>query len=291
MVARGVGYGKVILFGEHFVVYGLPAIAAGIPSLRTVVEVSEGPWPSFDARAVEALKAVARAVGVGGSYSVRVLESVPQGKNFGSSAALMVAFARALNELHNLGLSDEEISRAAYEGEKVMHGSPSGIDNTCATYGKPIIFRKTPEGPHIQPLEKTAALHLGAVAVGEPLMATKEAVSHFRSVKERSPLSRTFFKAYEELFQRAVEALSAGNVEELGLLMDFNHALLQPFGVSSKAVEEGRFFLKAHGALGAKLTGAGTGGNIIALFPDGETAKEALERAKAYSWPTYYLRI
>ena len=287
--AEGVGYGKVILFGEHFVVYGLPAIATGIPSLRTVVEVKPGKLEGFDSRITEAFRKVQEALGINGEFSVKVKESVPIGKNLGSSAAILTAFAKALRKLKGLEISDEELNKAVYEGEKVMHGTPSGIDNTSSVFGKPIVFRKTPSGPEIKPLEKNGTFHLLLVDVGPPIMTTKEAVEHFRKIKESTKASEDIFSAYQKIFEEAKEALKEGNAEKLGLIANINHGLLSSFGVSSMKIEEARYLLLSQGALGAKLTGAGTGGNIIAFFKNEEEQKGAEKFMKSLGYECFPL--
>ncbi len=287
-MSKGFGYGKVILFGEHFVVYGKKAIATAI-SLKTTIEIEEGPW-NISGELKQAFLAVLEKLGIEKSFRINVLETVPIKKNLGSSAAIIVAFVRALNEKYGLNLGEEEINSVAFEGEKVMHGTPSGIDNSCAVYGKPIIFKKG-NPPLIEKLEKSHSFDLLIIDSGYKSLTTKEAISLFKKNKESFSGANHLFEAYDRIFEEAVNALKSGDKEKLGLLMDFNNGLLNAFGVSSKGIEELCFLTKSLGALGAKLSGAGSGGNMIALFKNKEEALKALNIIKKYGYDGFYVRI
>ncbi len=289
-IGVGVGYGKVILFGEHFVVHGYDAIVASLPSLKTVVEIKEGPW-NMDEKVVEAFKRVLLALGVEGkSFSVVVKETVPIGQNLGSSAALNVAFARAVNELLELRKSDDEINKAAWEGEVIFHGTPSGIDNSAATYGKPLVFKRLGPGKFdIKPFNVGKPLHLLVVSTGQNLKSTKETVAYVREKKEQYPaMTNRVFETYGFLFKEAIKAIEEGELPYIGYLMDVDHGLLSCFNLSTDKTELARLLLQEARALGSKITGGGAGGNLVSLFDSEEKAKAAAELLKAHGFKSFY---
>ena len=211
--------------------------------------------------------------------------SVPQG-GMGLSASLAVAGIRALNEFYDWGLDEEGVNALAYECEKVSHGTPSGIDNSCATYGTLIWFEKNMEGGKnkIEPFKagKEILIVLGnSGKTGN----TKELVAGVRERKEASP------EEYEPVFQRAEElpkeakiALEEGNMEKIGELMNENQELLRKIGVSCDELEDLIKIALDRGALGAKLTGAGGGGLMYALVDSPEKQDEV---AKAFEEKGY----
>jgi mevalonate kinase len=289
----GTGYGKAILFGEHFVVHNEPAIVAGLKNLKTVMDVEEGTWNhELDEPSKAGYSAVAKACGIEGkTFTLNVKEMVPLKQNLGSSAAFYVSFARALNKKYKLGLKNEAINRAAYEGEKAIHGKPSGIDNSASTYGKPLLFRKTPEGSFkISKLKIGAPLHLVISNTG-PKKGTGELVAHFGMLKEKNAISKDMFKMYRALFKGAKDAIKKGDLQGLGFLMDINHGLLASFGLSTPKIEEARFLMRENGVLGSKITGAGGGGNIIGLFASQEEAEKAREAMESRGFRSFYARI
>ncbi len=288
---EGIGFGKVILIGEHFVVYGLPAIAAGLRGLQTRLRVKPGKWnEDLDPVIKEALTRIARAIGYEQEYEIEVLAHVPYRQNLGSSAALSVAFVRALADLHSLQLSDEEVNKYAYEGEVVFHGTPSGIDNTAATFGTSFVFKKDPSGPTIERISCPQPLHILIVNCGEKRASTKELVEQVRALR-KFPITESVFATYERLFSEFKKALGKSDLDYLGYLMDVNHGLLNAFGLSTSRIERARELLHELGALGSKITGAGGGGNIIALFPTGELAGKARKVMEENGFPCFYSEI
>ncbi len=289
-IGVGVGYGKVILFGEHFVVHGYDAIVASLPSIKTVVEVKEGPW-NMDDKVTEAFKRILSTLSIEGkTFSVVVKQTVPIGQNLGSSAALNVAFARAVNDLLKLGKSDDEINKAAWEGEVVFHGTPSGIDNSAATYGKPLVFKRLGPGKFdIKPFSVGKSLHLLIVSTGQNLKSTKETVDYVRERKEQYPaMTEHVFEAYGFLFNEAIKAIEKGELPYIGYLMDVDHGLLSCFNLSTDKTELARLLLQGAGALGSKITGGGAGGNLVALFDSEEKAKAAAELLQAHGFKSFY---
>jgi mevalonate kinase len=184
----------------------------------------------------------------------------------GASAASCVAIARALSEHYYFDLTDEEINETAYEGEMGYHGTPSGIDNTASTFGGLIWF------------EKGEALIMDKITIPNPIEIvmgntgkvanTSAAVAGVRERKEKFP------EKYNEIFNRAEniaylarDALFDEDYKEIGKLMNENHKLLQQIEVSSRELDFLVKLSKDIGAFGAKLTGGGLGGNMIALTP------------------------
>jgi mevalonate kinase len=293
-MGKGSGYGKVILFNEHFVVHGIPAIVAGI-GLTTDATVA--PWSGKGLRIIderkgtegyseakreqqkEAIERILREMGIDLEQNVEIKlgGTLPTFSGIGASAANCVAFARAISAQFNLGCSDERINEVAYEAEKAYAGTPSGIDNTAATYGGLLWFKKG-EQPFIERLKVKQPIEIVMGNTGV-VANTKAAVAGVRERKERFPEKYgKIFKKAEELAWKAREALEAYNLSEVGELMNKNHELLQAIEVSSKELDYLVNLAREKGALGAKLTGGGLGGCMVALTP-GKDLQEKIARA------------
>jgi mevalonate kinase len=307
IMSKGSGYGKTILFGEHFVVYGLPAIASALGSQTTAtVRVSEGEkWIVDDQRPAtpgykkkkynEAEKAISNVIEYCNvDTKTKKLEIIFSGDLYaasgvGASAAQVASLARALNEEFNLDFDDEKINEAAYEGEKAYHGTPSGIDNTAATYGGLIWFEKNlTGGPNtIDRLKSGKKIEL---VIGNTGMtaSTTEVVADVRQLKEDQPEKLSLiFQNYKEIANKAKKALIEGDISTIGNLMNQNHTLLQEITVSCKELDELVELTRSKGALGAKMTGTGRGGLVIAVAPNKETQEEiakAIEEIGLMAW-------
>ncbi len=290
------GNGKVILLGEHAVVYGSHAIAAPIPlAIQARVEdatvgihliipqwgVEERIVPDGDYKysIYNSLNMILKNLELADrSMRILVFPHVPRAMGLGGSAALAVAIIRALSEHFNLGLSDDEVNKLAYESEKIVHGTPSGIDNTMATYGKFILYRKdTPPLFKEIHVPKPLPIVIGLSGI-EGL--TLKMVRQVRQAWEKNkPLYNQIFNQINELTLQAVDAIQAFDLEKLGYLMNINQGLLNAIQVSSWELEELVEIARKNGALGAKLTGGGGGGAVIALCPENpERVVEAMER-------------
>jgi mevalonate kinase len=289
-VGFGKGYGKTILFGEHFVVYGLPAIASALASFTTAtVTVSEGNgWVVDDQRPAtigykkkkydEAIQSIQNVIShLSIDTKKQKLEITFAGNLFaasgvGASAAQCTSLARALNDEFNLELDDEKINEAAYEGEKAYHGTPSGIDNTASTYGGLIWFVKNLVGGKntMDLLQSPKKIPL-VIANSGITASTTEVVADVRRLKEENPDKyEGIFTKYKDLAGKAKIALLNGDIIGIGELMNQNHALLQNITVSGDINDKLVGISLKNGAIGAKMTGTGRGGLTIALVENEE---------------------
>ncbi|WP_428099073.1 hydroxymethylglutaryl-CoA reductase, degradative [Candidatus Rariloculus sp.] len=283
----GVGFGKVVILGEHAVVYGRHAIGAPIPlTIKALIEdCDEGIHLMIPRWSVEYQLAAnpkdrrsfERPAGVvldklgltGRSMRIEVFPDVPRGMGLGGSAAMAVAIVRALDKHFELGLSDEDVNALAFESEKIAHGSPSGLDNTIASYGKPVVYRPG-ETPLVEPLNITEPIRAVIGMTGcEGL--TAKTVRRVREawLKDRKLYER-IFDQIDALTLRGVQAIQDNDVELLGELMNVCHGMLNALQVSTPELEQLVETARHNGALGAKLTGGGGGGSIIAIC-DGDT--------------------
>ncbi|MFH1390967.1 MAG: mevalonate kinase [Candidatus Diapherotrites archaeon] len=298
MTGKGIGYGKTILFGEHFVVYGLPAIASAISDI-TIAEVEETQGneefisglelidnrPAVEGYKIKKRGEMERSFDLMFKFLKIDLQKTPLkitlsgnlkcASGIGASAALASSVARALNEHFSFGLNDNQINEVAYEGEKGSAGNPSGIDNTCSTYGGFLIFEKNIEGGKnkIELIKVTKPLKIVLASTGIT-QETKEIVADVKVEKEKnSEKFKQIFSEYKKVYKNGLEALKEGNIEKLGELMDKNMNLLREMILSCNEIEKIISVAKENGALGAKLTGTGRGGLVICLVPD-ETTQE-----------------
>lgn len=208
----------------------------------------------------------------------------------GASAASCVALARAVGECLGRPLSDEEANAAGYEGEKGYHGTPSGIDNTAATYGGILRFQRT-DG---DPVFETKRLAVGAEIVYASTGITASTTKVVGDVRQKREADPAWFEAllakYMALMGKGETALEKGDWVALGGLLDENHALCQELTVSCAELDSLVLAARAAGALGAKISGTGRGGLMLALTPGKELQDKvaaALEAAGAAQvWKT-----
>jgi len=284
MTGEGIGFGKAILFNEHFVVYGVPAIVSAIGKY-TVAKVmpfegsefkfedGRSATPSYKKDKLEQQKdsfdRIFKKMGLEKSKNGIKIElggNLYAASGIGASAASCVAVARALSEHFNLNLSDDEINDIAYEGEKGYHGTPSGIDNTASTFGGLIWFEKGE--PNV--MEKISLSNPVRIVMGNTgkVANTTAAVAGVSERKEKDPEKyKKIFDRAENISYLAKRAFQEENYKEVGKLMNENHKLLQQIEVSSRELDFLVGIAREQGAFGAKLTGGGLGGNMIALTP------------------------
>jgi len=297
-MGSGKGYGKTILFGEHFVVYGMPAIASALGSFTSAtIKVLEGKgWAVDDQRPAtigykkkkydEAMQSVQNVINHLNIDTIKQkLEITFAGDLFaasgvGASAAQCTSLARALNDEFNLNLDDEKINEAAYEGEKAYHGTPSGIDNTASTYGGLIWFVKNLVGGKntMDLLQSPNKIPL-VIANSGITASTTEVVADVRRLKEENPdIFERIFKDYKKLAEKAKNALLKGDISTIGDLMNQNHKLLQEITVSGEINDKLVKIALENGAIGAKMTGTGRGGLTISIT-ENEVIQEKVVKA------------
>lgn len=287
MEQRGaLGRGKVILLGEHAVVYGTPALAAGIergvrahagPSEETTLHVQ--PWdvtlrPGGKEDLARALTAVLDAhPSELPPLSIHADVALPAGAGLGCSAALGVAVIRAIDQAVGHPSTDAEVAERGLAWERVFHGNPSGVDNTMAAHGGVAVYRRAAP---LEPLQVRTPLTL-VIGNSGHASSTKEMVAEV--ARQRSRDEARFEKTLESitiLVRNARLALEDGDLIALGQLMDLNQNLLAGLMLSTTALEEMCGAAREAGATGAKLTGAGGGGCMIALTePDRADAVRA----------------
>lgn len=297
--------GKIILFGEHAVVSGTAALG-GAADLRARATVEDLPGRllietddlslqgfSFDpgsgqissASAAYATRYVSAAVRELEARDVRIrIESdIPPAAGMGSSASIVVATVAALNGHLGLGLSEREIAQLSYRIERgVQKGRGSPMDTALATYGG---YQRISDGN--QPLDlPPLEVMVGYTRVPHDTFSLVERV---QLLKERYPdLVEPIFQAIGAITERALPLVREMNLDELGELMDINHGLLEALGVSSRELSELVYAARgAGGALGAKLTGAGGGGCMIALpgIEGKDALMVALRQARGVAFP------
>jgi mevalonate kinase len=281
--------GKIILFGEHAVVYHRPALAVPVTQVQVDVEVldsdSTGVYihapmvnlngelnslPADHAIGSVILKVFsALKVSTPPNLNINITSTIPVAAGLGSGAAVSVALIRTLSSFLSKPFTNEQVNDMVFEIEKLHHGTPSGIDNTVITFGKPVYFIKG------QPIETFKVGNPFTIVIGDTGVPapTKESVGDVRKLWEQDQNKiENIFDQIAEVSLSARRAIESGNPESLGDLMNQNHSLLGQLTVSSRELDSLVESARHAGALGAKLSGGGRGGNMIALVKK-ETAE------------------
>ncbi len=283
---------KIILFGEHAVVYGQPAIAIPVSAIRAYAEVEAIDTPfqivardldnqtiTFDgdnplSQVVRlTLKTLHQPIP---DISIAVRSDIPIASGLGSGAAISTAIIRELVHYFGSSLALESINDIVYEVEKIHHGTPSGIDNTVIVYEKPVYFmRDLPS----ETISNSVPLQIVIADTGKVAL-TRYSVGDVRKLYENNPQkTQPTIEKIGQLTQEARNAMQIGDRDELGRLMTENHALLRDLTVSSPELDVLVDTALKNGALGAKLSGGGRGGNMIALVTD-ESSKQVIKALK-----------
>ncbi len=296
--------GKVILFGEHAVVSGIPALGSAI-GLRvratvedlpgkTVVEAGDLSIEGFSVdlangavsspaalKAVRYVSAVLKALDAS-ELRIRIESDIPPAAGLGSSAAIVVASLAALSRHLGLRLSSEEIANQSHRIEKaVQQGLGSPMDTALATYGGYILITGAKIAPVLLP-----EMEMAVGYTGKPHDTGTE-VQKVQSLYRRYPDTvEHIFQAIGSISSRALPLIREQKLEELGLLMNVNHGLLEALGVGSRELGDLVYAARGAGnALGAKITGAGGGGCMIALPSPGSKAVLITALAQACGKP------
>ncbi len=276
--------GKIILFGEHSVVYGYPALAAPVTQVQASCRVQAAPpetglvihapdlgerfhlstAPQDDPLASVARRTLAALNLEAPDITLTIASTIPIARGLGSGAAVSTAVVKALGRFAGHKLPPQTVSGIVFEVEKIFHGTPSGIDNTVVAYAQPVFFRK---GHPVQRFGVGAPLTLviGDTGVKSP---TYKVVGDLRERWQKDTVRyNAIFEQMGQIARQAKQAIENGNAAETGRLMGENHRILNQIGISSPKLNQLVNAAMAAGALGAKLSGAGWGGNMIALVP------------------------
>lgn len=285
--------GKVILFGEHFVVYGKPSLVMAISRRvyvvveeyeagKVVVESDLGYSGLFTGdvykpllgglRGESILKPVyiaatktLKSLGINSGLKISVSSEIPIASGLGSSASTFIATVAATAYLFGYCLNPEELFSFSLKAEEYVHGTPSGVDQTVAINGGLIEYSRF---SGFKRVKSSIDIPLIIGNTGIP-RSTGELVARVRRFAEENPKAmKALSSQIEEIASEARNLLVKGDLHGLGMLMDRNQELLRVIGVSHEKLEELILAAKKAGALGAKLTGAGGGGCMIALVTD-----------------------
>jgi len=298
---------KVILFGEHFVVYGEPAV---------VLAIDKRAYASVQLRKDERIYIKSTDLHVAGTFkgerfqaerggskarlklepirsavrqvldraerkagvNVRISSDIPVSAGLGSSAAVAASTIMAVSQLLGMDLSRDQIFHMAYESERFVHGTPSGIDPAISTYGGALRFER---GKDFTLLGVDTKIPL-VIGNTEVKRSTGELVAIVRQMMERYPIvTNLIIRIGGKIAVDAVEALKKDDLKTVGELMNINHALLYAVGVSHEALERLVYAARIGGALGAKLTGGGGGGCMIALAEEKKLKRVMVAIVKA----------
>ncbi len=297
---------KSILLGEHFVVHGCRALAIPLAAVGTTIELTDPSAPkahvqldldktselSEDDKQTAYELTTAAAAGVAESTgrtprgSLRIRSTIPIGCGLGSSAAFAVAVVGALHRAVGCEPSADQLRAQAHVLERRVHGAPSGIDDSVIASGRPLVFWRDAAGRGtMDPVEPGAPFSLLFASVGRPL-PTCDAVARVAALRDREPRRFEGLLAQaRETVERGISAFTDGDVAALGPELDRCHRLLQQVGVSTEELDRLVDVARCAGARGAKLTGAGLGGFMLALVDDtpeqSAAVSEALQEAGA----------
>lgn len=282
-IGIGTAHGKVILMGEHSVVYDFPAIALPLPAANVTVRLEQldmknhyidsqiytGPLHHAPNELNNLKKAINLTLSSGQIADARLRiwidSNIPIGRGMGSSAAVTVALVRAMCHYFNLGLSDSQLAFIVNQAEVIAHDQTSGLDTLLVSTDSPIIYRKSASPVPIQFNMPATLVVADSGMEGE----TKLAVSKVGQLLEKTPRFVTnAMQSIGDYVGQALVAIKQNNIHDLGRLMTYNHYYLNQLGVSNPTIDYLVNRAWMSDALGAKLTGGGLGGCVIALARD-----------------------
>jgi mevalonate kinase len=316
MLVEATAPGKMILFGEHSVVYGRPAVVLAIDRRAKVVAkkrddnkiyidadnlgfsgyfendvyhpVRGKAWRGRNLAGLNiASKKTMELLGVETGINLKVRSMIPIAVGLGSSAAICVATVGAIQQLFDAKLTTQDISDLAFEGEKIIHGKPSGVDNIVSANGGILKYSKD-RGYEKFTLDKNFPF---LICNSQKKRSTRIMVENVARLKERNPkVVEEILESMGQTAEKGLQSLLKTDMQKLGDLMNLNHGMLSAIGVSTMKLDILVHTARKHGALGAKLTGAGGGGCIITIAEDDKMTQieKALRRRKC---DTYMVSI
>lgn len=293
--ASGSAHGKIILMGEHAVVHGTAAIALPIPSISVTVDIfakHQGPtelecsyYQGPLKQAPENLRNIQevyhqvlqewRICEV--PVKLRIKSHIPHERGMGSSAAVVTALVRALATFYQQELPMTELHRYVNIGEEIAHGKTSGLDTIVTSSSQPVLFQRAEVPKSIHSQLDGCLLIADSGHTGNTRLAVESVCQRLKD----TPDTQSYLSQIHDLVKGAVSALKDNQVETLGQLMNRNQEFLQKLGVSTPQLDHLIQVARHAGALGAKLTGAGLGGCIIALCPNQEIARHIQQALEA----------
>ncbi|HLR52536.1 MAG TPA: mevalonate kinase [Candidatus Avamphibacillus sp.] len=302
--ATGIAHSKLILIGEHAVVHGQPAIALPFPlvgveamvehvpgSIQIDSSFYHGPLSSVPS----ALKGFANSIQATLDYLsipakdllIQIKSSIPPGKGLGSSASVAIALVKSIFSYAGRAYSDTELLDLANIAETYNHGSPSGIDTLTITSGSPVWFEKEHSSSYL--IKPKGEFHF-IVADSGRIGDTRSAVESVTSLLKAAPKKiQKKLNRIGELTHQAKDALEKAGKNLLGQMLNEAQKELESLGVSDAGLNRLIYFARQEGALGAKLTGAGNGGCIIALAKNEVHSRQLAEKLKQFGaqavWP------
>ena len=276
---------KFILFGEHAVVYGHPSIACPLLQLKSTAKitshyspqnnhsriiapdinlVSSIENPNSKHKLVKVINAILNSLKITSTFkdSIHVVSDIPISSGLGSSASIPTAVTKALNDHLNLNYTTEQINEFVYETEVIQHGSPSGVDNTVIAYKKPILYQKDHPTEALSP---PVPLLFIVANSGNPSSTFNSLNKFTTNYKKNKRVYDNAMQNIAEIVREGKDAFNSGDYKLLGQLMNRNHKILDTLGVTTQLTN---ILVKTSleaGALGAKISGAGYGGNVVAI--------------------------
>jgi len=287
-MGKGTGFGKTILIGDQFVLEQVPAIVSAISfeTVTTVERIAGEGWTLEDNRievpGYKEKKKEQQARSIGRILEVMKIDvkknpikitvggSLLAGSGVGASAASCVSLARALNEEFKLDLPIEEINRVAWQGEFPYHGVASGVDNTASTYGGLLLFYLKNKEQHFEKIKTPKPFEI--VLANSGITANTALLDEVteQQKKDNPELYASRLKTIVSQGQEMKKALEAGDLSGVGKIMSTNHKLLAEMDLSHEILDCLCKLALEKGALGAKVTGGGRGGYMVALTPGKE---------------------
>ncbi|MXV94131.1 MAG: mevalonate kinase [Chloroflexi bacterium] len=291
--------GKAILLGEHAVVYTKPALAIPLPQLRAVasfrpaeqpltIQAADLPGRSWQWGAGDSSDPLGKMATLSLRHlgcdapkgEITIRSAIPIASGLGSGAAVSAALGRAIAALCHVEIPNVELNALVYEVEKLHHGTPSGIDNRTVVFEQPIYFQR---GQPIESIRPPRRLNFLLADTGVPALTRETVAAVRRLLREEPERTQSQLDQIASAVDSARAALEAADVFRLGAMMTANHGFLRDLGVSSPALDTLATAAIQAGALGAKLSGGGRGGHIIALVEADTTwsVRQALQTAGA----------